>query len=341
MSFARSRTRVRGSIRQLVRSVLHPVITVVGTPLAWVGEPLLRLSSRRVGIAVIYHSVDPIQGDLEHEIVPPHGSQLFAAQVCYLRRRYRVVAADRLLASVAERKRGERFPVAITFDDDLRCHQDVTLPILAHAGVTATFFLSGSSLETPFAFWWERLQRAIDAGLDAPGFPAGRGMSGRARLSIHDIGREIERMSPAKRDSFSAALAERLGPDLLDSGLRAEGVRALVGRGMGIGFHTLRHDPLPSLDADALALAMTAGRAELEAITGQKLTSIAYPHGHVNSRVAAAARSAGFEVGFTTKVEPVYSGSDSLLLGRLSPSYRSIGHFALQLVRLLARRPHE
>lgn len=341
MSAARPRTRVRRSIRRLVRSVLHPVIALVGVPVAGVGERLLRLSTRQVGIALIYHSVDPAQGDLEREIVPPHGSRLFAAHVRHLKRRYRVVAADRLLASVEARRRGERFPVAVTFDDDLQCHQDVALPILARSGVTATFFLSGSSLERPFAFWWERLQRVVDAGLEAPELRAVRGMSGGAPLSIHEIGRDIQRMSPAKRDSISAALAERLGPDPPESGLRAEGVRALTAQGMGIGFHTLRHDPLPSLDADALALAMTAGRAELEAVTGQKLTSIAYPHGHVDSSVVAAAQSAGFELGFTTQGQAVRSGTDPFLLGRLSPSYRSTGHLALQLLWLLVRRPHQ
>lgn len=148
-------------------------------------------------------------------------------------------------------------------------------------------------------------------------------------------------MSPAERDGTSAALAESLGPDPPGSGLRAKGVRALHDRGMGIGFHTLRHDPLPSLDADALERAMTSGRAELEAVTGEKLTTIAYPHGHMDSRVAAAARAAGFELGFTTRAQPVHPSSDPLLLGRLSPSYRSTGHFALQLLWLVVRRRHQ
>ncbi|MGI8886666.1 MAG: polysaccharide deacetylase family protein [Gaiellaceae bacterium] len=316
-------------------------MALVGVPLSSPIELLIRHSSRRVGVALIYHSVDPVQGEPERELVPPHGSGLFEAQVLHLTRRYRVVPADRLLQSVMERKRGDRFPVAITFDDDLQCHEDVVLPILLRAGATATFFLSGSSLERPFAFWWERLQRAMDS------FPAtletspSRLVADRATLSIHEIGRIIERMSPAERDVTSAALAESVGPDPPGSGLRAKGVRALHDQGMGIGFHTLRHDPLPSLDADALERALTSGRDELEAITGRKLTTIAYPHGHVDSRVAAAARSAGFELGFTTRIQPVHPSSDPLLLGRLSPSYKSIGHFAVQLLWLVIRRRYQ
>jgi peptidoglycan/xylan/chitin deacetylase (PgdA/CDA1 family) len=310
-------------------------------PVAAVVERLLRRSTLQVGIALIYHGVDPVQGSLDRDIVPPHGSQLFAEQVRHLKRRYRVVGADRLLASAAERKRGQPFPVAITFDDDLRCHQDVVLPILAPAGATATFFLTGSSLECPFTFWWERLQRAVDTGVDMSGIDGLAPSSGRPPRSIHEVGRSIQNMTPAERDSVSTALAERLGPDPAESGLRAAGVRALVDGGMRIGFHTLRHDPLPSLDDDALARAMTAGRVELEAVTGERLTVIAYPHGHVDSRVVAAARAAGFELGFTTSPKPARPGSDPLLLGRLNPSYRSTGHFALQLVRCLVRGSHQ
>ena len=325
-------------MRRFRTFLVYPVVAVLGVPLAWVVERLLRLSSRRIGVALIYHSVDAIQGDLERELVPPHGSGLFAAQVRHLRRCYRVVDAERLLASVAERRRGERFPVAITFDDDLACHPELVTPILAGERATATFFLTGSSLEGPFAFWWERLQRAVDAGLDAPELPGDGAPGSRPSRSIHDLGRDVERLSPEDRDRISAALAEQLGPDPAETGLQAAGVRALVAAGMRVGFHTLRHDPLPSLGDDALALAMTAGRAELEAVAEQRLTVIAYPHGHVDSRVAAAARAAGFECGYTTRLEPVRPVSDPLLLGRLSPSYRSTGHFALQLVRFLARK---
>ena len=330
-------THRRTAMRRVRTFLVHPVVGVLGVPLAWVVERLLRLSSRQIGVALIYHSVDATQGDLEHELVPPHGSRLFAAQVRHLRRRYNVVDAERLLASVAKRRRGERFPVAITFDDDLACHPDVVVPILAGENVTATFFLTGSSLEGPFAFWWERLQRAVDAGLDAPELPGGASGS-RPSRSIHDLGRDFERLSPEDRDRISAALAEQLGPDPAETGLRVDGVRTLVAARMKVGFHTLRHDPLPMLDDDALALAMTAGRANLEAVAEQRLTVIAYPHGHVDSRVAAAARAAGFEWGYTTRLEPVRPASNPLLLGRLSPSYRSTGHFALQLVRFLARK---
>jgi peptidoglycan/xylan/chitin deacetylase (PgdA/CDA1 family) len=298
-------------------------------------EAALRRSSRRAGIALLYHSVDTVQGDPRRELVPAHGAGLFEAQVRYVQQRYQVVRADKLLPAALARKPGDRFPVAITFDDDLACHSSIVAPALARHGATATFFLTGASLAGPFTFWWQRLQRAIDEGLEVRlGDDDDRPRSSR---SIHELGREILRMTPAERDRFSAGLAEKLGDEPQTDGLRSDDVRALVGSGSSIGFHTRRHDPLPWLDDEALQRAMRIGRAELEAVTGSRLATIAYPHGHVDARVADAAREAGFDYGFTTRVEPVGPNADPLLLGRVTPSYWSVGHFALQLVSTLMR----
>ena len=131
-------------------------------------------------------------------------------------------------------------------------------------------------------------------------------------------------------------LVEVAGPDPADAGLRRDGVRRLVEAGMTIGFHTRRHDRMPALDDQALAASLRDGRAELDEVVGAPLTVIGYPHGGADERVAAAARDAGFSVGYTTVEHAVTPDDDTLLLGRLNPSYRSPGHFAVQLVRMLA-----
>ena len=123
-----------------------------------------RWSKRRVGLALCYHRISDPQGDAERELVPALGIKGFEAHVRYLNRRCRLVRASELLDAARERRRGERFPVAITFDDDLPSHVRGAMPVLQRHGAPATFFLCGASLERPFAFWWERLQRAWDRG---------------------------------------------------------------------------------------------------------------------------------------------------------------------------------
>jgi peptidoglycan/xylan/chitin deacetylase (PgdA/CDA1 family) len=210
---------------------------------------------------------------------------------------------------------------------------NVAAPILATAHVTATFFLSGASLHVPYRFWWERLQAALDRGIDLSPI----GFSRIRRSSIHELGQRIEALSPGERAEVGAALERVVGSDPADAGLRAEAVERLAATGVEIGFHTRRHDPLPPLDDDELARAVEGGRIELEEIVGYRLAAISYPHGRADARVAGAARAAGFTAGFTGEPTVVTCDSEPLLLGRLSPSYRSLGELAFNVAWALLR----
>lgn len=311
------------------------LLRAVGRPSAFALERLARLSGRRLGVALVYHRVGDPPGDLGRELVPALGASLFSAQVRHLSLRYRLVPSSELLQAARTRRRGERFPVAITFDDDLSSHVQSAVHLLDSAGVTATFFLGGASLYAPQRFWWERLQLAVDRGLDLssalPELPAG------GRAGIHALAEAIESLPSRERREVDAALRSLVGPDTADAGLQAEDVEHLARSGFEIGFHTRRHDRLPPLEDDELAAAMREGRAELEQIVGKPLRTIAYPHGRADARVAAAARAAGFETGFTGLPGLVTHDADPLLLGRLSPSYSSVGELAYELAWTLLR----
>jgi peptidoglycan/xylan/chitin deacetylase (PgdA/CDA1 family) len=296
---------------------------------ALVATAVLRLSARRAGVVLVYHAVGE-EGGSADELVRPHDAELFEAQLRHLRARYRLVSAEELLQAVAERRRGQRFPVAVTLDDDLGSHVSRAAPILRRVGVPATFFLSGASLDRPHAFWWQRLQRAVSDGLAVP-------VEGR---DVHEIAERIEEMSPEGRSHVEAWLAEHVAADADESGIRGLQVRELAEEGFDIGFHTLGHERLTGLDDDALSRALSRGRERLEEAAGRPLTALAYPHGKADLRVALAARSAGFRVGFTGVPEPVGPASDPLLLGRFEPSHASVGALAAQLVRTMVKRSH-
>jgi len=285
-----------------------------------------RLSGRRAGLVLVYHRLAAQSGDPARELIPAHAVALFEAHMRLLLSRYRVVPADQLLAAVASRRRGRRFPVAITFDDDLASHVELAAPVLARLEAPATFFLTGATLERPVPSWWEQLQRTVDRGREIP--VEGRG--------IHEHAERIEEMSRAERDAVVAQLDDGRG----EPGLRATQVRELAEAGFALGFHTLRHERLTELDDDALAEALVHGRAELEAIAGQGIHSIAYPHGKADERVARAAQAAGYRLGLTGRYEPVLATTHPLLLGRFVPSFETLDRFALQLVGVLRRSPH-
>jgi len=287
---------------------------------------VLRLSARRAGVVLVYHALAERSGDPESELVPPHSVSLVEGQLGHVLSSYRVIAAADLPAAVAARRRGSRFPVAITFDDDLASHAELAAPLLRRLGVPATFFLTGASLERSAPFWWQQLQRAADRGLELP-FPDER---------IHELAGRFERMTAAERTAVVASFEGEVD----EAGLRAADVRQLVASGFDVGFHTLRHERLTNLDDEALAEALVEGRADLEAAAGRPLETIAYPHGKADARVAKAASAAGFRLGFTGRYEPVQTSTNPLLLGRIEPSFGDVRDFAAHLVGVLRRRPH-
>ena len=284
----------------------------------------LRLSGRRAGLVLVYHDLAERTGNPARELVPPHSVSLFEAQIRHVISRYRVVPAVRLQSAASERMRGRRFPVAITFDDDLVSHLRLAAPVLRHLGVSATFFLTGASLERPSPFWWQRLQAAVDRGLDT------------GEEGIHELASRLEGMRADERAAVVAPLEEGVP----EPGLRGAEVRALAEGGFDVGFHTLRHECLTHLDDGALREALVDGRAALEAASGRTLDAVAYPHGKADERVARAARSAGFQVGFTGRYEPVEPSTSPLLLGRIEPTFGELTDFAVQLVGALRKRSH-
>ena len=287
------------------------------------------------GAALCYHRIGDPQGRAGYQLVPALGTRLFAEQLAMLAARFALVTAAQLPAAAAARRRGGRIPLAVTFDDDLACHADVTLDLLVGHGVPATFFIGGAALDGPRPFFWEALQAALDGGLaaDDPLLPRVPDPGGRG--GAHRLAAAIRGLPRGERDALTAALAARAGGPP-EPGLREGGVRRLVEAGFEVGFHTRDHEDLERLGDRELGAALRDGRERLEAIAGRRLTTIAYPFGIAGPRVAAAARAAGFEAGYTLEPEPLRPGGDALLIGRFQPSFASAGHTAMELARPLA-----
>ena len=282
----------------------------------------LRISGRKVGVALLYHSIEDSGRRREDELVPPTPPALFERQLRHLRRHYRVVPASRLQGAAAARRRGERIPVAITFDDDDPGYRGRVAPLLDRAGLTATFFLNGRA----GPLWWRQLQAAWDRGaVDEP--------------SLERFGHAVSRMRPAERAGVEELLAERAGTGPELCGLDPDGVRALAAAGFEIGFHTLRHDYLPVLDDEELREALRAGLPELAEAAGSPVTAFASPNGGHGERVRAAVAAAGFSHAFTAAPAPVTPGSDPLALGRITPPRGSVEELSLEITRTAAGRP--
>jgi peptidoglycan/xylan/chitin deacetylase (PgdA/CDA1 family) len=262
------------------------------------------------GLALVYHRVGPKLGNPKRELLPALDLRSFRAHLDWLQSRFRLVRASELPTAISMRDADDPIPVAVTFDDDLASHADFVLPELAKRGIPATFFLSGTALDGGSRrAWWELLE---SAARQAPEEALGA-------LTLRDRAAAIEAMPPPQQASEAIRLEALAGPDARRGLLDADGIGRLVEEGMEIGFHTLGHHRLPDLPEPEMDKALTDGRERLAKVVGWNLTSIAYPHGAVNSVVTAAARRAGYTTGFTTAGTVIDPASDPLDLARIYP----------------------
>lgn len=304
-------------------------------------ERQARRSGRAVGVILMYHDVGEVPGDPTRDIVPTLDAGVFAAELEQLRRGYEVVPLQELRGRMRARTRGERLPVALTFDDDLSSHAQVVAPLLSQMEMPATFFLTGRSLERPAPFWWQDLQKTASLGGDvltrlraelAESWPWAR-----VETRVHDLAHTIEQLPPADREAVARVISDHSPRDQLDVGLPTDAVRRLVDRGFEIGFHTLHHHPLPALHAEELRSALRDGVETLARAAGRDLTAIAYPHCRADLRVAHAAQEAGFELGVVCSCGPVAEEQNPLLLDRWNGWSASVEEFSFQLARATAK----
>lgn len=83
--------------------------------------------------------------------------------------------------------------------------------------------------------------------------------------------------------------------------LNAEDIRDMRRRGCSFQSHTRGHLSLPTLDDAELAGQLQGSRQALAELLGQEVRYLAYPHGHVDERVARATRAAGYRAAFATQ----------------------------------------
>lgn len=300
-----------------------------------------RASTEQVGAVLVYHAVDETAGDLRFEIVAAHGAEVFRRQVGHIARHYRPIPVSELLAAVRYRRRWQRIPIAITFDDDLLTHHDVAAPILKQAGATATFFLGSCDVPPAERYWVDHLQWAIDeravTPADLPELDAGavRAALERVPRAIGTVAKEFISLPDDVRSTVESRLRALRPGEGGPAGLSAEQMRALADDGFEIGFHTVRHERLTALDDEELARALDEGRERLAEVAGQRILAIAYPYGRADQRVADAAVPASYSVGFTVAQERITRDANTLLLGRFEPPFVAGGSFALQLARFV------
>jgi peptidoglycan/xylan/chitin deacetylase (PgdA/CDA1 family) len=279
---------------------------------------LLRAAAARGrGLVLCYHRVTPHTSSTD-TITALHPDD-FAEQMEALKRAGDVIP----IASLLCRPASHRPAFAVTFDDDDPSHVTHALPVLRTLGIPAAFFLSGRSLNGAGPYWWVQLKQAVDED----GLETTCRRLGRSARTIRDLARQC------RADGGMGDLATRAQPHMM----QPSDIRQLAGAGMTIGFHTVAHRALTLLEDRDLDFALNDGRDGLASAANTRIEFLAYPYGAADSRVAAAARRAGYRAAFALGDGPVTPRDDPFLLGRWQPGALDgadlIGEAALRLNR--------
>lgn len=83
--------------------------------------------------------------------------------------------------------------------------------------------------------------------------------------------------------------------------LGADEIVGMLKDGVSFHSHTRSHPSLPTLGDEALADQLKGSQAALRQLLGCDVSYLAYPYGHADARVQAAARSAGYRAAFSTR----------------------------------------
>lgn len=200
----------------------------------------------------------------------------------------------------------------MTFDDGFRDTLTHALPVLERYQVPVVVFLVAGFLTREATPYQEYLAGIVRNG-DAVNMPEGERLTAVSaadkQVAYERCRKRIKKMSPEARQRWLERLGQANGepPSVnMDKYLDVAEARELADHPLvTIGAHTVTHPYLPSVPGRQLREELEDGRRRLEALIGQPVPCLAYPHGGQSLRVRRFAKRAGYEMAFATDERPL------------------------------------
>lgn len=339
----------------------------------------LRWWHRKDLLVLTYHSVARVDAATRRRYAPLYrnavSAQHFEKQMRFLKRRYRVIGEDELLAFLDGGSLPERAAL-LTFDDGLKNNATVAWPILHRHDLPAFFFLPTAFLDDAAAnrlrpHWSEELAARLltdpaaqrgqfdDVLSDLP-FEVPNPTT--AEHAIAHLQRRLKTLPPGARREHLQAIRARLDGDPDPSRFPADRdghsilatmtwdeARRMAREGAVMGAHTVHHNILTRLSDDEAAREIRNSMARVAEQTGAPCRWFAYPNGTTHDftqRHQRALAEAGCRGAFTQlRGFHRFPPDDPMALRRIgmSPNYdldtfRYVASGAKLLVDQLLRR---
>jgi peptidoglycan/xylan/chitin deacetylase (PgdA/CDA1 family) len=179
----------------------------------------------------------------------------------------------------------------VTFDDGYY-NNTRALPVLEEFRAPAVFFISTDHVREGKSFWWDVLYRERVAQGASP----------------RQVYREAVALKSLTTEAIEAELVRRFGPDALrargdvDRPFTPDELRAFARHPLvRLGNHTANHAILTNYSADEARAQILRAQDALEAMTGTRPRTIAFPNGARSDAVLRACAELGLRAGFTIR----------------------------------------
>jgi peptidoglycan/xylan/chitin deacetylase (PgdA/CDA1 family) len=281
--------------------------------------------SRRL-LVLAWHNIDPTPG--LPGSTPDRARRIFAAQLRTLRRWTTVVPLRSALADLAAGRPLPPRAVALTFDDGYLDNATVAAPMLADAGLPATFFLVPDFLDGSAPAWWEDLGRVFAQATAAEVRWGGKAFDtshpAARQEALWRVGELLKEVDGADRRAAVEELRSRLAPEPPVVGERLfmdwHEADRLVELGHDVQSHTCSH-PILSRERPAVQEhELVDSRAALAAHFQRPVDVLAYPNGRAvdyDATTLELARGAGYEFAVTTRSARARAGDPRYEVPRL------------------------
>lgn len=281
-----------------------------------------RFLQRKRPMILMYHRV------LNDPLLPGIAPDIFAQQLAYLQKNFRVVPVDQLVSEINEGIQ-EPYSVALTFDDG---HQDFytnAWPLLKEYQLPASLYVTTGFVDNK-CWLWPDLLRYILINTKKKSFEV-EGLEelalGKANLltAWNRLGDYCLTLKTADRDYFLKNLALRfevdidIQPEKPFSAVTWDQLREMQKEGLDVGSHTVSHPILSDLDEGQLIAELTGSFRRIEEELGTTPTGICYPNGMAKDISPLVEKCAMASYRYGLVAYPCEVSSDQMMhLGRWS-----------------------
>ncbi len=254
------------------------------------------------------------------------------------------------LAQSYQRFRAGERPIkpllALTFDDAEYDNFEYARPVLQELGVKASFYAPTDHVDSGEPIWHDRLGFAIVGAMREGKEEVLRELLPHMPKSLFEIPSAIEATKDTggeERLALARAIESELEADAVVPEwarlMTWDEVRVLHREGHEIGSHSCSHAILTQLDDAALSAELHRSKQRIESELETSVTTLCYPNGNADERVARAAERAGYACAVTTRFGSNPASQDGFLLQRcdIDAHHNRDRHGALSIARMQLR----